>query len=116
MLVTQPAPSGCKENVCQEHGEVEVYFGVIRRRELAIELVLEQNCPIIFRVEWNVGRILSSTHGIGGYGGQRDNGYRDGVCGRERNRNRKVTYQRSNTRSFVHCTAWFLGTIIYQTG
>jgi hypothetical protein len=41
MLITQPTPSGCKENVGQKQGKVKVYFGVIRSWELAIELVFE---------------------------------------------------------------------------
>jgi hypothetical protein len=64
MLVTQPTPSGCKEDVGQEHGKVEVYFGVICGWKLAIELVFKQNGAIVFGVEWDVGRILSCTHRI----------------------------------------------------
>ena len=41
MLITQPTPSGRKENVRQKQGEVKVYFGVIRSREFATELVFE---------------------------------------------------------------------------
>ena len=35
---------------------------------------------------------------------------------RERIRNGKAAYQRSNTRSFAHCNVWFLDTTVFQMG
>jgi hypothetical protein len=66
MLITQPTPSGRKDNVRQKHGEVKVHFWVIRSWELAIELVPEKNGALIFGVKWDIGWTTPRAHVIGG--------------------------------------------------